>query len=190
MYFLILFDYIVITIEFNNKKEKVIKNESFNSISQTIIAEFMLLTGYVTSLFMQKNKLSAPFRYLKKPSLDSLPKTCDSVLQSNLILAYYNRANVGTELKAHEPIGMASYCQATSPIRRIADLIVHYSLRAHIKNENQPFDVDQIQFFSQRFSYLQYCILIIFFIICYIIIIDIIIEYIFIFLKFDIFLLL
>eukprot|EP00160_Parvularia_atlantis_P016364 Unigene5163_Nuclearia_a/m.15840 Unigene5163_Nuclearia_a/g.15840 ORF Unigene5163_Nuclearia_a/g.15840 Unigene5163_Nuclearia_a/m.15840 type:complete len:157 (+) Unigene5163_Nuclearia_a:1284-1754(+) len=45
---------------------------------------------------------------------------------------------------AHWTLGLASYTQATSPIRRYTDVLVHYQLKAHLRGERPPFTAEQL----------------------------------------------
>jgi exoribonuclease-2 len=48
-----------------------------------------------------------------------------------------------TEPAPHAGLGMPSYVQATSPLRRYTDLIVHQQLRAHLRGET-PLDTPTV----------------------------------------------
>jgi len=47
------------------------------------------------------------------------------------------------EAEVHEGLGLDGYVQATSPIRRHADLAVHYQLKAHLRGEPLPYPPDE-----------------------------------------------
>lgn len=45
----------------------------------------------------------------------------------------------------HAGLGLDTYTQATSPIRRYSDLLTHFQLKAHLRGEVLPFSADQLK---------------------------------------------
>ncbi len=45
----------------------------------------------------------------------------------------------------HAGLGLSSYTQATSPIRRYSDLLTHFQLKAHLRGEELPYTAIQLQ---------------------------------------------
>ncbi len=45
----------------------------------------------------------------------------------------------------HAGLGLDTYTQATSPIRRYSDLLTHFQLKAHLRGEVLPFTADQLR---------------------------------------------
>jgi exoribonuclease-2 len=45
----------------------------------------------------------------------------------------------------HAGLGLDTYTQATSPIRRYSDLLTHFQLKAHLRGEEPPFSAEQIR---------------------------------------------
>jgi exoribonuclease-2 len=45
----------------------------------------------------------------------------------------------------HAGLGLATYTQATSPIRRYSDLLTHFQLKAHLRGEALPFSADHLK---------------------------------------------
>jgi exoribonuclease-2 len=50
------------------------------------------------------------------------------------------RSEVGTTPARHASLGLDSYCQVTSPIRRYTDLLAHFQIKAHLRGTDLPFD--------------------------------------------------
>ena len=92
--------------------------------------------GYVTSLFLIKNNLSAPFRTQKnnfKPN-EILEKYKDSEIKEIILKQYMGRSYISTKPTKHESLGLTSYVQCTSPLRRYLDLVVQRQVYNKIKN--------------------------------------------------------
>jgi exoribonuclease II len=45
----------------------------------------------------------------------------------------------------HASLGLASYVQVTSPIRRYTDLLAHFQIKAHLRGEGLPFSREELQ---------------------------------------------
>jgi exoribonuclease II len=49
------------------------------------------------------------------------------------------RSEVGITPSRHASLGLEGYCQVTSPIRRYADLLAHFQIKAHLRGDTLPF---------------------------------------------------
>ena len=107
-----------------------------DSVSHIIVTEAMILMGYVTSLFLIKNNLSAPFRTQKnnfKPN-EILEKYKDSEIKEIILKQYMGRSYISTKPSKHESLGLTSYVQCTSPLRRYLDLVVQRQVYNKVNN--------------------------------------------------------
>jgi len=114
----------------NNKiklyDNKIILTKLEKTISQIIIAESMILMGYVTSLFIDKYYLAAAFRIQKincNPS-EILNRYNDSDIKYIILKQYMGKSYITTKPGIHESLGLKTYVQCTSPLRRYLDLII------------------------------------------------------------------
>jgi len=100
--------------------------------SRMIVAEFMILHNLLVGRFARDHKIPVLFRSQDEPS-ERLPA-------ESLDYAYYvfkQRRKlpplaVDTEPKAHTPLGLDVYTQASSPIRRYFDLLVQRQIRGFL----------------------------------------------------------
>ena len=86
----------------------------------------MILMGYVTSLFLNKNNLAAIYRTQKincNPN-EILIKYKDSEIKYILLKQYMGKSYLTTKPNKHESLGLKMYVQCTSPLRRYLDLII------------------------------------------------------------------
>ena len=117
-------------------KDKVIINNLEKTISQTIIAESMILMGHVTSLFIHKYDLAAAFRVQKincNPS-EILNRYKDSEIKYILLKQYMGKSYTTIKPGVHESLGLKMYVQCTSPLRRYLDLIIQRQVYNKINN--------------------------------------------------------
>jgi len=130
-----------IIFENPNSKIKLYKDKVFikkleNTISQVIVAESMILMGYVTSLFIDKYKIAAPFRIQKfncDPS-EILKRYNDSEIKYIILKQYMGRSYITTKPGTHGSLGLKMYLQCTSPLRRYLDLIIQRQVYNKINN--------------------------------------------------------
>jgi exoribonuclease-2 len=55
------------------------------------------------------------------------------------------RAEAGLRAGPHASLGLPAYLQATSPLRRYQDLVIHRQLAAHLDGVPPPYDADAMQ---------------------------------------------
>jgi len=121
-------------IKFNNNN--VIINKSEKTISQIIVAESMILMGYVTSLFLNKYNLPAAFRIHKlncNPS-EILNRYKDSEIKYIFLKQFMGKSYITLKCGIHESLGLKMYVQCTSPLRRYLDLIIQRQVYNKINN--------------------------------------------------------
>ena len=109
------------------------------TVSQKIISEAMILMGYVTSLYLIDNNLPAIYRSQKincNPN-EILEKLKDSDIKYILLKQYMGKSYITSKENKHESLGLSSYVQCTSPLRRYLDLIVQRQVYNKINNYPQ-----------------------------------------------------
>jgi len=126
-------------------KNKIIINKLEKTISQVIVAESMILMGYVTSLFINKNNIAAAFRIQKlncNPE-DILNRYKDSEIKNIILKQYMGKSYITTKPNSHESLGLKMYVQCTSPLRRYLDLIIQRQVYNTINNY-EPLSINTI----------------------------------------------
>ncbi len=117
-------------------RDKILINKLEKTISQIIVAESMILMGYVTSLFINKYNLAAAYRIQKlncNPS-EILNRYKDSEIKYIILKQYMGRSYITTKPSKHESLGLNMYVQCTSPLRRYLDLIIQRQVYNKINN--------------------------------------------------------
>jgi len=130
-----------IIFESPNSKIKLYNKNIFinkieKTISQIIVAESMILMGYVTSLFINKYNLAAAYRIQKLNCnpCEILNRYKESEIKYIILKQYMGRSYITTKPGNHESLGLKMYVQCTSPLRRYLDLIIQRQVYNKINN--------------------------------------------------------
>ena len=121
------------------KEGIVILNKLEKTLSQIIVSEAMILMGYVTSLYLLNNNLPAAYRTQKincNPE-EILNKYKNSEIRYILLKQYMGKSYITTKPNKHECLGLNSYVQCTSPLRRYLDLTIQRQVYNKIKNYDE-----------------------------------------------------
>ena len=105
----------------------------------------MILMGYVTSLFVDKYNLAAAFRIQKlncNPS-EILNRYNDSEIKHIVLKQYMGKSLITTKHGIHESLGLKTYVQCTSPLRRYLDLIMQRQVYNKINNY-EPLSINSV----------------------------------------------
>jgi exoribonuclease-2 len=116
--------------------------------SRRLVAEMMILAGEVAARYAQAHGLPIPFRSQPQPELPSeeelllLPA---GPARACAIRSCMTRSELGITPARHASLGLDSYTQATSPIRRYSDLLAHFQIKAHLRHEPLPFSAESMK---------------------------------------------
>ncbi len=109
--------------------------------SRQVVQEAMIMVGEASARYALERNLPMPFATQEAPETDErAPETWSQMyaLRRCLQPSQYSRLPA-----PHAGVGLESYVQATSPLRRYLDLVVHQQLRAHLRGE-LPLDAQQV----------------------------------------------
>ena len=118
------------------------------SQSRQLVAEMMILAGEVAGSYGKEHNLPLPFRGQPQPELP--PEEELSLLPAGpvrfcALRRCMPRSEMGTTPVRHASLGLDSYIQVTSPIRRYTDLLAHFQLKAHLKENPLPFSTEELR---------------------------------------------
>jgi exoribonuclease-2 len=116
--------------------------------SRQMVAEMMVLTGEVAARFTRQNGIPVPYRLQPAPDLppaEILDVYPQGPVRSFAIMRCLSRAEVATQPGRHTGLGLDAYCQVTSPIRRYADLLAHYQIKAFLRGDPLPLTEADVQ---------------------------------------------
>jgi exoribonuclease-2 len=119
--------------------------------SRELVQEAMIMAGEAVARFAQEHDICVPYSTqeaselratqeaseLGAPDLTGLEKPVRSASLSQMaaVRRTLKRSQYRTLPAPHAAMGLAAYVQATSPLRRYPDLVVHQQVRAHLRGE-------------------------------------------------------
>ncbi len=118
------------------------------SPSRQMVAEMMILTGEVTGRYGQEHSLPIPYRGQPQPELppeEELMQLPPGPVRASAIRRCMPRSEMSLTPIRHAGLGLDTYTQATSPIRRYTDLLTHFQVKAYLRGEELPFNAEEIQ---------------------------------------------
>lgn len=119
-----------------------------DSLARQLVAEMMILAGEVAARYGQAHNLPLPFRNQPQPDLPSeteLLQLPPGPVRYSAIRRCMPRSEVSLTPARHASLGLDTYTQVTSPIRRYSDLLAHFQIKAHLRGEPLPFSAEQLQ---------------------------------------------
>ncbi len=119
-----------------------------DSSSRQLVAEMMILVGEVAAHYGQVHNIPLPFRGQPQPELP--PEEELTLLPAGWVRACAMRrcmpkSEMSITPLRHAGLGLDTYTQATSPIRRYSDLLTHFQLKAHLRGDSPPFSANQLR---------------------------------------------
>ncbi len=126
-----------------------------DSPARQMVAEMMILAGEVAARYGQEHALAIPFRSQPQPELppdEELLLLPTGWARDSAIRRCMTRSEVSITPNRHATLGLDSYSQVTSPIRRYTDLLAHFQLKAHLRGEPLPFSSSEVTELAQGAS--------------------------------------
>jgi exoribonuclease II len=116
--------------------------------ARKLVAEMMILAGEVAAKYGKDHGIPLPYRGQPQPEL---PPEEELILipvgpaRSCAVRRCMPRSEMSTSPSRHAGLGLNTYSQVTSPIRRYTDLIAHFQIKAHLRGDELPFTVERLQ---------------------------------------------
>ena len=130
-----------------------------DSASRQMVAEMMILTGEISGRYGQEHDVPLPFRGQPQPELppeEELMLLPAGPVRGSAIRRCMSRSEMGVKPLRHAGLGLETYTQATSPIRRYTDLLCHFQLKAHLRGDEPLFSAEKLQDLVQVVSNTAY----------------------------------
>ncbi len=105
--------------------------------ARRIVRECMILANTIAANYAIRNAL--PVIYQTQPPPDEPPGPTDTLARAWAVLRTLKKAEKSTIPSPHSSLGVPAYVQASSPLRRYADLLAHHQIKAHLAQEPPPF---------------------------------------------------
>lgn len=118
-----------------------------NTFARQLVAEMMILAGETAATYAHSQQIPIPYRTQAAPDLPSeekLQQLPPGVVRDFAICRCMSKGEISIHPSPHAGLGLALYTQATSPIRRYTDLLVHWQIKAHLSQQPLPFSSEQL----------------------------------------------
>ena len=119
-----------------------------SSPSRQLVAEMMILAGQIGGKYGTEHSLPLPYRGQPQPELPSeeeLLRLPAGPARFCALRSCMPRSEMSMSPIRHASLGLESYVQVTSPIRRYTDLLSHFQIKAHLRGEELPFSREELQ---------------------------------------------
>ncbi len=127
--------------------------------SRQLVAEMMILAGEVAARYGQAHNLPMMYRLQPQPELppdEELWQLPAGPVRYCAIRRCMPRSEISTSPARHASLGLNTYTQVTSPIRRYTDLLAHFQIKAHLRGAPLPFSLDEMKELAMRVSSTAY----------------------------------
>lgn len=113
---------------------------------QLVVSEMMILYNQLVAKELSDHKIPALFRIQQeKPQTTPTPISPQDPLYPLKIRWGMKPSTLSTTVSPHWTLGLSTYTQATSPMRRYSDLIIQRQLIAYLNRGNPPYSEQQLQ---------------------------------------------
>ena len=117
--------------------------------SRDMVTDAMLMAGEAIALFLNENRIPAPYASQPPPDEASTPVT---MAENFAYRKKFKRSGLHLEPDLHAGLGLDQYTRVTSPLRRYSDLLVHQQLRAFLAGEPLISEEDMLKRMSEAES--------------------------------------
>jgi len=121
-----------------------------------VVQEFSLLANMAVAWYFANADI--PFLFRNHTTKQSSPDRSEiidqmnkSILDPKLFVSlqdrtqlWFNRAEYSPKVIGHFGLNEPVYAHITSPLRRFADIVNHFIIKAHIKGDKGPFEFDEL----------------------------------------------
>ena len=126
--------------------------------ARQLVAECMVLAGQIAGRYGQRHGLPLPYRGQTAsplPSSRELAALPSGAVRNGALKACLQRSSTGARPQPHFALGAPVYVQVTSPIRRFTDVLAHFQLRAHHRQEAVLAEPDLQHWLDQALAGIQ-----------------------------------
>jgi exoribonuclease-2 len=115
-----------------------------DSPSRRVVSELMILSNSVAAGEARRRSVPIIYRTQDPPRDDvKVPEDYDPVALEGVFRSL-SRSQLSTHARAHSGLGLDCYTQMTSPIRRLADLVMQRQFAAHLSGDPPPYDTEEL----------------------------------------------
>jgi exoribonuclease-2 len=101
--------------------------------SRDLVTEAMLMAGEAVARYAEEREIPIPFTTQAPPKTHERPEDLAGMYA---LRRAFRPSQPSSAPGPHAGLGLEIYAQATSPLRRYLDLVVHQQIRAHLRGED------------------------------------------------------
>ncbi len=133
-----------VAIKVDGKKRIRIVNRDTSTRSEHIVSELMILANWTAAAYLNGRDMPAIFRTQPEADLGDLEQAERDPVWRFQVLRRMKPLELSLKSSPHATLGVDTYCQVTSPIRRYADLVHQRQLRMALADGSPAYDADEM----------------------------------------------
>ena len=119
--------------------------------ARSLVQEYMVLCNSLLARYCTENELPAPFRSQAAPDVSDIrAQVPDGPLRWYMMTRRLSPASVSTKPGTHGGLGVEAYIQASSPLRRYADLVAQRQISHHLLTGETLYDEEAMTSIAHR----------------------------------------
>ena len=134
----------VVSIKVDDQKRIGITLRDTSTRSEHIVSELMILTNRTAAAYLSERGIPAIYRTQTESDFGDVEQAIHDAVWRFLILRRMKPLELSLKSRPHATLGVDTYCQITSPIRRYADLVLQRQLRAGLTDGHPVYDADEM----------------------------------------------
>lgn len=134
----------VVSIKVDGEKRIRIVLRDTSTRSEHIVSELMILANRTAAAYLAGRDIPAIYRTQAETDLGDLEQAEHDAVWRFLVLRRMKPLELSLKSRPHATLGVDTYCQITSPIRRYADLVHQRQLRAALTEGPPAYDADEM----------------------------------------------
>ncbi len=134
----------VVSIKVDGEKCIRIMLRDTSTRSEHIVSELMILANRTAAAYLAGRDMPAIYRTQAETDLGDLEQAEHDAVWRFLVLRKMKPLELSLKSRPHATLGVDTYCQITSPIRRYADLVHQRQLRAALTEGPPVYDADEM----------------------------------------------
>ncbi len=134
----------VVSIKVDGEKRIRIVLRDTSTRSEHIVSELMILANRTAAAYLAGRGMPAIYRTQAETDLGDLEQAEHDAVWRFLVLRRMKPLELSLKSRPHATLGVDTYCQITSPIRRYADLVLQRQLRAGLADGPPAYDADEM----------------------------------------------
>lgn len=134
----------VVSIKVDGEKRIRIVLRDTSTRSEHIVSELMILANRTAAAYLAGRDIPAIYRTQAETDLGDLEQAEHDAVWRFQVLRRMKPLELSLKSRPHATLGVDTYCQITSPIRRYADLVLQRQLRTALTEGPPAYDGDEM----------------------------------------------